>query len=492
MRNAEALTAKLRANPADQEAYEELKALYRSQGDFASLVNLIAGWAGWSTDDRASSRAYIEVADLLAHQLAETAQAESFYLEALRRDPLSVAGSEALQTLWETQGEFAKLGDFLQDQVQLLSRLGAPHKQIAVLRYRLGELWSKHFGRNPEALHHFRKALELDPSMLRAMYEARQLCLADGDMRAATELYEREAATETNPERRVALLLELAALCRDQLDDFDGAVSAMQRAHGIMPADASLGYELGLLLIQRAERADERTAHGDYEQMADLMCGVAGAVDAEHAVGYLGTALDYAPAHERAMAEFERALAKHPDDVRLATRWVAYLAAAPNGRGAARRRTALARAYAQQGQIEDAIFCLTPAVDAGFGPAVALFTELRGHAPEQPPADIVALSDDDLEPLESESAPAPAAEPELDSAAMQTAVDNVRDLRDTARPPAAPGHVVARDDGSQRRQNPGRRTGFHRFAARGRRHTRDDRTLDRPRHARDGRAEHEQ
>jgi tetratricopeptide (TPR) repeat protein len=240
MRTAEALAARLRANPADLEAYEALKSLYRSQGDLASFVNLVAGWAGWVSDDRAASRAYVEVADVLGQQLGEVAQAETFYFEALRRDPLSVAASDALQSLWESQNDFAKLAEFLQEQVQALARVGAPQRQLAVLRYRLGEVWSKRFGRIPEALHHYSKALELDPGMLRAMYEARQLHLAEGDTRAAAELYDREAAAETSPERRVALLLELASLYRDHLNDLDGAVSALHRAHGIMTSEPSL------------------------------------------------------------------------------------------------------------------------------------------------------------------------------------------------------------------------------------------------------------
>jgi tetratricopeptide (TPR) repeat protein len=426
METAEVLAARLRSNPADLEAYESLKALYRSHGDVASLVNLIAGWAGWVPDDAAASAAYLEVADLLAHEVGDPAQAEAYYLEATRRDPLNTAASDAIEALWEAHGQFPKLAEFLQDQVQVLARLGAGPKQLAVRRYRLGELWSKQFGRSPEALHHYRKAFDLDPSLLRAMYEARQLYLADGDLRAAAELYDREAAAEVNPERRIALLLELAALYRDELNDYDGAVSALQRAHGTMPADASLAYELATLLIQRAERVDARTAQGDYALMADLMCGVASAVDPEHAASYLETALDYAPDHERALSELERVLGPNADATRLAKRWVAYLALAPDGRGAGRRRTALAHAYAQEGQIDDAIYCLEPAVESGYQPAAALLAELRKQATASDAEPMPAFDDADLEPLEPEGFEV------LEEAPAGLAPKP--ELRDTARP----------------------------------------------------------
>lgn len=380
MEDAEALSARLRANPADHEAYLALKTLYFHQGDYGSLANLIAGWAGWVQDDRAASRAYVEVADLMARQLGDGAQAESYYAEALRRDPLSVAASEGLQALWDTLGEHGKLVEFLQQRLQVLAEHGAPAPEIALSRYRLGELWAKQLGGPAEALHHFRKAFELDPTLLSALYEARQLCVSAGDLRAAAELCEREAAAEPNTERKIALLMELSALHRDQLGDLDGAVSALERAHALVPEDAGLAYDLALLLIGRAQHADERTALGDRTRAADLLTAIAGTLDRDQAVSYLESALAYAPQHEHALSALERLLEDGPDRLRLPAHWVAYLASASAGKNTHRRRVKLARAYADQGQLEDAIYCLDPAARAGHAGAAALLDELRARA----------------------------------------------------------------------------------------------------------------
>ncbi|MFI5309216.1 MAG: tetratricopeptide repeat protein, partial [Polyangiales bacterium] len=210
METVEALAARLRSNPADREAFQSLKALYRQRGDFASLANLIAGWAGWVPDDRAAAAAYVEVGDLLGSELRDSTQAQTFYLEALRRDPTNLGACDALHGLWEADRQFQKLAELLHNQIDLHSRQGTAPKQLAVLRYRLGELCAKHLQQPVEALQQYREALELDPSMLRAMYEARQLCIAQGDLRGAAQLYESEAAVEPNTERRASLLAELA------------------------------------------------------------------------------------------------------------------------------------------------------------------------------------------------------------------------------------------------------------------------------------------
>src|SRR5690349_8955432 len=138
MDDVDALAGRLRANPADREAYQALKALYRTQQDYGSLANLVAGWAAWVPDDRAAAAAYVEIGDILAQHLGEQSQAEAYYLEALKRDPLNAGASEALQVLWESQGAFVRVADFLQEQLATLAQLGAPARQLAALCHRLG------------------------------------------------------------------------------------------------------------------------------------------------------------------------------------------------------------------------------------------------------------------------------------------------------------------------------------------------------------------
>ncbi|MDH5675174.1 MAG: hypothetical protein OEZ06_23815 [Myxococcales bacterium] len=398
MESAEALAARLRDNPADADAYERLKAAYRQRGDHASLANLLSGWASWTPDAEGASRALAEVGDLLSQHLGDLEQAEAHYLEALRRYPYNTDASEALQTLWERQGDYHKLTNFLQEQLQSLTDLGVAASELAALRYRLGQLWSTHFDAPDEALHHFRRALDLDPSLARAAYDARQICQAAGDYRAACELFDREVAAETDPQRKSQLLLELAGVYRDQLGDLDGAVAALQRSRASAPGDIDAAYELATLLAQRAEGLDPRTARGDYEQVADLLCEIAGALPPGEAQSYLESALGYAPQHEQALSELERLVEGGPEHATLAARWVAYLATGASGRAADRRRVKLARAYSSLDQIEDAIYCLQPAVDAGHGGAAELLEELRHQLPEL----------DDPELLKSDPAPSDA------------------------------------------------------------------------------------
>src|SRR5690349_1807181 len=133
MDTAEALAARLRANPEDHDAYLALKALYWSQNDYGSLANLIAGWAAWVPDDRAASEAYAELGQLLAQQLQDPAQAENCYLEALRRDVTNVQAADGLEALLEAAGDHGKQIEFLQQRLQLLARAEVSPKELALL-----------------------------------------------------------------------------------------------------------------------------------------------------------------------------------------------------------------------------------------------------------------------------------------------------------------------------------------------------------------------
>lgn len=375
METLELLTARLRSNPADHEAYQGLKAHYAARGDLGALVPLITDWAQSTRDARAASAAFVEAGDLLLRGGDTHGQAEELYREALRRDPLSFGALEALLTLFQEQQRDDDAAEFLRLEVRRLPQLGASPKQLAFLRYRLAELCDKRLHRYPEALQHYTEAYEQDPTFLRAMYDARQLHIANSDWQAAAELYRREATAEPQVERKAGLLRELAALHLDRLASLNDAIAVLEQARELLPSDAETGYELARLLMRRA---DAKPTQSDCTRIADLLSALAAALPPERAVEYLESALRYAPAHEPSLDALEILLEAANQPLRIAPHWVAYLAAAPYARGAHRRRVKLARAYAQQGQLEDAVFCLGPAAEAGHEPAVALLDELRG------------------------------------------------------------------------------------------------------------------
>jgi hypothetical protein len=389
MTNAQAWAERLRADPSDTTAYAALKAHYESLGDLDGVAQLIAGWAGTTADDVGAAAAYVELAGLVIANRPDASEAEPYYLEALRRDPLAMDALEGISELWESRGEQSKLIELLQEHIKLMATAGAPAPLLAFVRFQIAELWGKHFNSPEQALHHYRKALELDPALTAACYEARQIHVSRGELRAAADLLEREIRSEPDVARRGALLRELGELHRDAIDDLDGAVAAYERAREAMPDDIEVAYELAALLAKRAGTLDARSAHDEQHKVAELLLGISRAVPDDEALRYLESALEHAPDHDAALSAFEELAARMGEAALLPARWVSYLGAGASGERAHARRVELARAYLASGQSEDAAFCLGPAAEARHAPAVALLEQiegkrLRSHAPAVP------------------------------------------------------------------------------------------------------------
>ncbi len=375
----EQLTARLRRDPQDIQAYEALKKVYRSRNDPAALLDLIVEYADrqQSFNPAEASRAYREAADIALHETGDAFKATESYQRSLQANPLNVDAAEELNALLERQGDFQKQARFLQElYATLQARRGDP-AYLALLCYRLGDLWNQRFQRPETALDHYRRALEHEPNMLAAMFEARQIHLNAGDFDSAAELYRMEVEAETDRERKAQLSCELAELRAEQLGDLDEAISVLRAALAISPGDVSCMHLQATFLIRKADGLSPKEARKELENAAELLFHIAQGLPDQTAIEYAQSALSYAPDHEEALKLLERLATTSGQLHILPAYWVGYLASRPDGPNTDERRLALAQAYVAGGQDEDALYCLKPAARRGHPEASALFERLR-------------------------------------------------------------------------------------------------------------------
>lgn len=432
------LIARLRRNPEDTEAFRALRSSYEQSQDFASLANLLEGWAARQSMPNASADAFCEAADVIDQRLGDTARAVRALQHALRRFPTHAGAAQRLQPLLETQGRLDELTQILDQHARALAEHGVDPKRIAPIHYKLGQLSQHYYQSSEHALAQYRYAFELDPALLEAIYDARQVCLDSGDLQLAASLYDAEANAEGSPERRVSLRLDGARLRADRLGQVDEAISTVRHAYEEAPHDVTVMHELAGLLVRRADEAgdvDPAQARRDRHQAAELYTEIAARLDGEEAIGYAQAALALAPEHDGALGRAEEVASGIGREDVLPPLWVAYLQAAPDGPHVAQRRLWLATAYSEAGQIDDAIYCLEPLAASGDAEArrlmASLYTAAGRPAPEytDTPARQQAepLDDDVIEALPDggpADAPQPARQPGDPSA------------HDTARPPA--------------------------------------------------------
>ncbi|QQR89944.1 MAG: hypothetical protein IPJ88_17535 [Myxococcales bacterium] len=375
------LIQRLRRNPNDKEAFQTLRNHYQRMGDYASLANLLEGWAAQSRDANAAASAYVE-ASQYAMQLNDHPRGVTLLERALQRNPNHEQASLQLENIIEQSGDFQRLVRLLQQRIQTATKHGGSASELAGLHFRLGEIWQHQFDRADRAVYQYRKAFELDPTMVAAVYAAREIYRNEGNWRMAATLCDQEVNAEQNPERKAALLRELAGIRQLHLGDQQGGIVALKQASELAPEDVTILYELAShLLGHAASNRNADAAELDRHQAADLLFRIAqstvqqalapntsldqpGAisqVDSEQALAYAQAALDANAGHAAALEMLE-ALANELGSYNelLPARWVSFLEAAPEDPLAQSTRQKLGHAYATAGQVEDAINCLEP------------------------------------------------------------------------------------------------------------------------------------
>ena len=270
--NVEQLIGRLRDDPNDARAFSALKNFYLEIGDSQSLASLLSRWAEHSADRGEAANALREAGDAVLEGLDDADQALDLYQRALERYPFCDEAAEQIQLLLENRCEHQKLAGFLVNRIRVLRSVDADPHYLALLHFRLGEVLNKHLGRPEKALGDYRQAAELDPSLLIAIFEAREIVLGSGDLQEACSLYEQEADAEEDSERKAGLLVELARVKAEHLDDLDGAIEALRGASAAVPGDILVMHELATHLLKRAESEDEQAAATDQRQIGRASC----------------------------------------------------------------------------------------------------------------------------------------------------------------------------------------------------------------------------
>lgn len=356
---AQELIARLRRDPYDPEAFAALRAHYHRIGDYASLANLLEGWAGRAPNPYAGARALFDAGELVLGALADRERAIEIYERALALDPRHTDTFARLCGLFDEAGENRRLADLLERQAFALQQIGADPRDAALLCHQLGEIWEHRFSRVDKAVNYYRRAFDLDPTLVASIYAAREIYRSAGNMKAAATLLEKEAQAEVDTSRKAALWRELAHLRMEHLDDSEGATLALKRALSHAPTDLDVMTDLARVYLTRAERSeDPHVAASDRHRAADLLYQMAQQVATNHALVLLEQALDARPDHDGALSLYEQINEETGQSQRLPARWVAYLAHAPNGPESAHRRRRLADAYLRAGQVDYAITCL--------------------------------------------------------------------------------------------------------------------------------------
>ena len=265
VQNVEDLIVQLRRNPNDRDAFLSLRALYRNSQDYVSLVNLIECWATHHSNRFESAEAFFEASDWVQHHLHDTARMTELLEKALEQNIQHDEAYHRLETELERTHNIHKLLELYRRRAIALAQ-GDDKDAYVELECKRGELYEE-CGQLKQALEHYQKALQSDPTKETALYAAQAILQLHNDFEACASLLDAAIQSEANRKKKTEWLFELAQLHLNQLGNLRKALTALCNAHSLTPDNLDIKSEL-LRTLQFLEAELDRNK--DYRALHDL------------------------------------------------------------------------------------------------------------------------------------------------------------------------------------------------------------------------------
>jgi tetratricopeptide (TPR) repeat protein len=265
----------LELEPRHQASRRALERLYAREKRWRDLAALLEEELSEAEGDAAVDLTY-RLGELHETKLDEPALAVDRYEAVIRMDSDHEGARQALERLLATRGQRHQVAAILEPvyeqrrawadlarvlEVQL-EAVQDPGSRLSLLS-RIAEIYENRLADNLGALHAWARAVECDPSDVQARHELARVATMVGADRERAAVLERaiEAAVDS-PSLQAELLLEVATLWDDKLDDPERAEAAYARLVDVAADDPDM--------VLRASRALERIhlARGDHAKLA--------------------------------------------------------------------------------------------------------------------------------------------------------------------------------------------------------------------------------
>ena len=240
---ARSLSDAANLRPGDESIQEALGELYASSG--GALPDAMYTAAG----------IFLKIANRREAQ-GDVDAAVSFLRRALGSDSANEPAFIRLEQAYQEHGRWEDLEKLYRQ------RLGvAGEKEAAALQVQRGDILEQRLHRRSEARSAYEAALFLEGPSGDAASRLLAMCQAENDHQKTAELLQAQLDATEDQDARVQLLLQLAGLYRDRLDDMEAAAHLLHQALQAQPTNA---------LAQEAYQ-DYFRRKKDYRNLAELL-----------------------------------------------------------------------------------------------------------------------------------------------------------------------------------------------------------------------------
>jgi tetratricopeptide (TPR) repeat protein len=222
----------LATDPASEEAYEGLTAIYRKAQQWPELVSILVTRAGVSGSSPRARDLRAEAGELYEQKLNDPTHAKELFAQVLGEDPGHLKAGDGMARIAERVGDFRALVAILERRVE--ARRGR-EKTDALLK--LAEVYEDRLEDLVEATRRYESAVALEPNDLQALKGLDRVYNRTGKYRELLENLERQIDLAATPRQKINLYERMASLYDEEFLDHERAVECLESMLGLDAAN---------------------------------------------------------------------------------------------------------------------------------------------------------------------------------------------------------------------------------------------------------------
>lgn len=212
---AEILESVLEVESDNVIALQGLERCYHALRDWPKLAKVLRTRARQAADEKARIELLDLVSEVYGAKLGDTPSAIAARREQLLIDPEHRRALGDLARIYEKQSDWRSMAIYR----SRLAELAATKRMSSQLLVQLGDFLSAPDREPASALHHYQRAIDVDPTNGGAWEALQKHAYASGDLNRVAECLEQRAQHVEAPRQRGAIYVELAQLHRTRGDE---------------------------------------------------------------------------------------------------------------------------------------------------------------------------------------------------------------------------------------------------------------------------------
>jgi len=241
----------LEDDPENADALANLESIYKAVERWEDLLEIYEKRVETTYDEQERKQLLYDSAGVALNTLGDYERGVRYLREVLELDDTDVSALDALETIYEQQGQY----DELLGVVERKAELAMEGDEILALRMKIGMIAKEALERPERAIEAFSNALDFDPGNIDILRELEDLYVATERWAELQDNLMRQLSATEEQEQRLMLYMKCAAIA-SQFGDNNRAIENLQQVLTLDPSNEDALSELERIYAEEGRFED--------------------------------------------------------------------------------------------------------------------------------------------------------------------------------------------------------------------------------------------